>query len=103
MIAIGEVQTGLLQHSAAVSSDFASRLLATGRGTRVRRAERPIAYAVSPDLITGVDCDLGGPFGPKVRGVGTTLSRVAITGGHVVQGSAYARVGRGDAGRRLPW
>ncbi|HET6213568.1 MAG TPA: SCO2521 family protein [Micromonosporaceae bacterium] len=99
---MGEVHTGLLQHSAAVSADFALRLLTPVPGVRARRVDRPIAYAVSPDTVTGVDCELPSA-GAKVRGVGSIVSRVAITGGHVVQGSAFVRVRRGVAGRRLPW
>ncbi|MFC7761046.1 SCO2521 family protein [Catellatospora bangladeshensis] len=41
--------------------------------------------------------------GARVRGVGTVCTRATITGGHVAQASAYARVVRGTAGRRLPW
>jgi hypothetical protein len=103
VLTMGEVHTGLLQHSVAVSGDFVHQLLTPARGLRVRRADRPIAYALSPDHITGVDCELATTNGAKVRGVGTVVSRVALTGGHVVQGSAFVQVSRGEAGRRLPW
>jgi hypothetical protein len=41
--------------------------------------------------------------GCRVRGIGTAVSRATITGGRVLQGSAYAHVIKGDADRRLPW
>jgi len=72
-------------------------------GERVRRSERPIAHAVSPDLLTGVDCRLVTSSGARVRGVGTAVSRATITGGHILQGSAYSHVVRSKADRRLPW
>lgn len=72
-------------------------------GERVRRSERPIMYAVSPDLLTGVDCRLATSSGARVRGIGTVVSRAAITGGHVLQGSTYAQVVTSGANRRLPW
>jgi hypothetical protein len=103
VLVIGEVNTGLLQHSAAISTDFACRLLAPAHGMRVRRADRPIAFAVSPEVVTGIDCELSTPSGAKARVVGTTVSRTAITGGHVVQGSAFVRVVRAEATRRQPW
>lgn len=103
VLTMGEVHTGLLQHSVAVSTDFADQLLMPARGLRVRRADRPMSYAISPDVVTGVDCELAASTGAKVRGIGTVVSRVVLTGGHVVQGSAFVQVSRGTAGRRLPW
>jgi hypothetical protein len=41
--------------------------------------------------------------GTRVRGVGTAASRAAITGGRVLQGSAYAHIIKSEADRRLPW
>lgn len=102
LVTMGEVHTGLLHHSTAVSPALATRLLGLVEGQRVRRSERPIAYAISPEILTGVDCSLASTGG-KVRGVGTTVSRAAITGGHVLQGSAFTQVKRGHSERRLPW
>jgi hypothetical protein len=62
-----------------------------------------MAYAVSADRLTSIDCRLPTASGRTVRGVGTVVSRSSITGGHVAQGSAYASVGRSQANRRLPW
>jgi hypothetical protein len=103
VLTLGEVHTGLLQHSTPAAVELAARLLALTSGVPVRRAQRPITYLVSPELVTGVDCQLATGTGGRVRGVGTLLSRAAITGGQVVQGSALVRVRPGSAGRRQPW
>jgi len=87
-----------------VPAEETLRLLDLVAGEQVRISERPIAYARSAELLVGVDCGLG-PAGPAraVRGVGTARQRAAITGGHVVQGSAYASVVRAGRSGRLPW
>jgi hypothetical protein len=104
MLTLGEVATGLLQNSTSVPPPDCARLLELVFGERVRNATRPIAYTVSPDLLTGVDCRLAAGSGARtVRGVGTVVSRAAVTGGHVLQGSTFARVARSEAARRLPW
>jgi hypothetical protein len=103
MLTLGEVHTGLLQNSTSVSQARSLQLLALVLGERVRQSARPIAYAVSPDRLTGVDCRLATVSKARVRGVGTVVSRAAITGGHVLQGSTFARVVKGEADRRLPW
>jgi hypothetical protein len=100
---MGEVHTGLLRSSAAVSPSTATRLLGFVVGEKVRTFERPIPHAVSPERLAGVDCQLATPSGAKVRAIGTVVSRAAITGGHVVQGSAYVRVTQAAADRRLQW
>lgn len=103
MVTMGEVHTGLLRNSVAVSSGTATRLLGFVVGERVRTFERPIPHAISAELLIGVDCPLATPSGSKVRAIGTVASRAAITGGHIVQGSAYVRVADESAERRLPW
>jgi hypothetical protein len=103
MLMLGEVHTGLLQNSTSVSQHRCAELLALMRGERVRRSTRPIAHAVSPELLTGIDCQLATKSGVRARGVGTVVSRAAITGGHALQGSTFARIVRGQADRRLPW
>jgi hypothetical protein len=103
MLTLGEVHTGLLQNSTSVSQARSVQLLALVLGERVRQSTRPIAYAVSPDRLTGVDCLLATVSKARVRGVGTMVSRAAITGGHVLQGSTFTRVVKGEADRRLPW
>lgn len=103
MLTLGEVATGLLQNSTSIPQADCARLLTLVRGERVRNSTRPIAYTVSPDLLTGVDCRLAAGSGARVRGVGTVVSRAAITGGHVLQGSTFVRIDRSQADRRLPW
>ncbi|MGQ0777406.1 MAG: SCO2521 family protein [Pseudonocardiales bacterium] len=103
VLALGEVHTGLLRNHASVTQRITTEVLSLLLGERVRRSERPIVYAVSPDLLTGIDCRLATPSDARVRGIGTAVSRAAITGGHVLQGSTYARVMKSDADRRLPW
>ena len=58
---------------------------------------------ISPDLLTGVDCQLPTPTGARIRGIGTVRHRASITGGHLVQASAMVRVVDGAATHRLPW
>lgn len=103
MLTVGEVHTGLLQNSTSLAQLRSTQVLALVPGARVRRSERPIAHAVSPELLTGIDCRLATSSGARVRGIGTAVSRAAITGGHVLQGSAYAQIIKSDTDRRLPW
>src|SRR5690606_38426369 len=108
MLLLGEVHTGLLQHSTSLSSSQSERLLAFMRGERVRRFERPIGHVVSPELLTGVDCRLPTASGARVRAVGTVRYRTSLTGGHVLQGSSVVarseerRVGKEGRSRGVP-
>ncbi|MDG4790618.1 SCO2521 family protein [Micromonospora sp. WMMD1102] len=103
MLTLGEVHTGLLQNSSSLSLENTAQLLDFLVGQRVRRSERPIAYAVSPDQLTGIDCRLPAGSGRGTRGVGTVVSHAAVTGGHVLQGSTYTRLDRAASNRRLIW
>ncbi|HEY9476315.1 MAG TPA: SCO2521 family protein [Mycobacteriales bacterium] len=103
MLILGEVHTGLLQNSTAVSPLTCVRALSLLVGDRVARWERPIAHAASPRLLTGLDCRMPSRSGARSRAVGTAASRAMITGGHVLQGSTYLRVVAGTTSRRLPW
>ncbi|WP_280176828.1 SCO2521 family protein [Stackebrandtia albiflava] len=98
----GEVHTGLLQHSVALTPDGATALLDLVPGEPVRRSHRPLSRAQSPELLTGVDCEIP-VAGKATRAVGTVLSRAVITGGHVLQGSAFAHIADSPAPRRLSW
>ena len=100
---IGEVNTGLLQHSTSLPMAAAERLLSLVEGADVLSSQRPAPYAVSPDIPVGVDCSLPSASGRRVRGVGAVLSRALLSGGRVVQGSATATIERSTAGRRLAW
>jgi hypothetical protein len=103
MLTVGEVHTGLLQNWSSLTQLLSAQVLTLVPGARVRRSERPIAHAVSPDLLTGIDCRLATSSGTRVRGIGTAVSRATITGGRVLQGSAYAQITKSEANRRLPW
>ncbi|PZS28416.1 MAG: hypothetical protein DLM59_14755 [Pseudonocardiales bacterium] len=103
LVALGEVRTGLLQHSAAIPHQLAERILQLVPGERVRLSQRPIAHALSPELMAGVDCRLAAASGTHIDGTGTVLTRASITGGTVVQASARAVVGPARADHRLPW
>ncbi|MDR7273839.1 SCO2521 family protein [Catenuloplanes atrovinosus] len=103
MLILGEIHTGLLRHSAPVTTGLARELLDLVAGETVRVSERPISCVWSPDLTTGVDCGLTGASGGTGRAVGTVRHRAVITGGRVVQASAHAVVDRAADVRRLPW
>jgi hypothetical protein len=103
LVTVGEIHTGLLHQSSAVSPAAAAQLLRTVHGERVVRSDRPISHVSSPPTLTGVDCLLPTDNGARVHGVGTVTSHASITGGHIVQGTAYATVRRGASDRRRPW
>ncbi|MFH8983202.1 SCO2521 family protein [Streptomyces varsoviensis] len=103
VIACGEVRTCLLQTSGALSRDGSARLLRLRPDERVRVSERPNPYAVSPDLLTGVDCALPTASGRQVRGVGTVAARAVLTGGRVLQATALFRADDVGSAQRLPW
>lgn len=103
MLVIGEVRTCLLQNRAAASLADVAELLRLEAGERVRTSERPVAYAVSPARLTGMDCRLPTASGVWVRGVGTATARTTVTGGRILQGSVVTHVERGATDRRLPW
>lgn len=103
MLILGEVHTGFLRNSTSVPSDRTARVLSLAAGERVRRSERPLPYAVSPDRLRGVDCRLVGASGARHRAIGTVVAQAAITGGHVLQGTAHTRVVSSQVDRRLSW
>jgi hypothetical protein len=103
MLALGEIHTGLLQHSTALPADRVSELLDLVTGEAVLSARRPLAHAVSPGLPVGVDCALPTRAGRKTRAAGAVLGRASITGGRIAQASVGARVEPAAVNRRLPW
>lgn len=103
MLVMGEVHTGLLQNSGEISESTCRQVLGLMAGETVRVSRRPIVHALSPERLTGVDCALPTASRSRVRAVGTVVSRCAVTGGRVAQGSSYVRVVRSGADRRLPW
>jgi hypothetical protein len=103
MLVMGEVHTGLLQHSAALSTAACEHLLTLRRGERIQSVQRPIAHVSSPSVLTGIDCQLAPSYGAAPRAVGSVAVRRMITGGHILQSSAVGELIRSSAGRRLPW
>jgi hypothetical protein len=103
MLILGEVRTSLLPTSVALPPGDGERALALTVGCRALRSDRPISVVVSPDRLTGVDCQVPVAGGRTVRAVGTVASRAVLIGGHLLQGSARAVVDRSAHGRRLPW
>jgi hypothetical protein len=102
-LTIGEVHTGLLLSSAAVSADTATELLAIAPGGSVRTRQRPIRYAWSPEVLTGVDCSAPLAERREVRIVGTPATRLSLTEGHIIQAGTHATFRHEYAGRRRPW
>ena len=103
MLTVGEVRTGLLQNATSVAGATARAVLGILRDEPVRTAERPVPYAVSPEVLTGVDCRLATASGARPRAVGTVSSRAVLTGGRVLQGSSVTRLAGTELDRRMPW
>jgi len=103
MVILGEVHTGLLQTRAPLDTGQAARLLELVPGESVLVSERPMPFARSPRVLTGVDCDLPGASGRSTRVIGAVAAWGTLTGGHIVQGSAYAEIAATDRTHRLPW
>src|SRR5215470_17978806 len=95
-LVLGEIRTALLRNSMSVAPDVARRVLELQPGERVRSSERPVSHAVSPDVLTGVDCRLATRTGRKTRGIGTVVTHASVTGCRVLQGSTYAGLTAAD-------
>jgi hypothetical protein len=102
-LTIGEVHTGLLLTSTAVSTEAAKALLAILPGESVRTRQRPVRYAWSPEVLTGVDCFAPIAGRKEVRVVGTPATQVSLTDGHIVQARTHATFRHEPTGRRRPW
>lgn len=102
-LTIGEVHTGLLLTSSAVSADTAAELLAIVPGWAVRTRQRPVRYAWSPELLTGVDCSALLAERREVRVVGTPATQLSLTDGRIIQAGTHATLRQDGAGRRRPW
>jgi hypothetical protein len=102
-LTIGEVHTGLLQTSTAVQAEAAAELLAIVPGGSVRTRQRPIRYALSPEVLTGVDCSASLAEGREVRVIGTPATRLSLTEGRIIQAGTHATFLSERAGRRRPW
>ncbi|WP_329139431.1 SCO2521 family protein [Streptomyces sp. NBC_01476] len=103
VLVCGEVRTSLLQNSQALPARTAADLLRLRAGERVRLSERPNPYALSPDVLTGVDCLLPTASGAKVRAVGTVAGRAALTEGRLLQTNAFFEATAAGPDQRRPW
>jgi hypothetical protein len=101
MVVIGEIHTGLVQHSSALSAGLSEALLTLRQDEPVRRTERPTTQVISPSLLFGVDCLLPSRKNSNVRGAGTVSTRAVIVGGRIVQSSSSTAISTGE--RRLFW
>jgi hypothetical protein len=115
MLIVGEIHTALLPHSRPLTPEEARAALSLAVGETVVQWARPVPHTASPTLLHGVDCKL--PLAPKqdnphadehsangaVRAVGTVCSRAVLTGGHLLQGSAWTAVSPPRQPRRMPW
>jgi hypothetical protein len=102
-VVLGEIHTGLLRSSTAVTPDVARDLLALVPNAQVRAWERPIRHAASSQRLTGVDAQLPSRVGARQRAVGTVCTEARITAGHLVQASSRTRIVSAKERRRRPW
>jgi hypothetical protein len=102
-VAVGEIRTGLLRHGASLTRDATARLLDLLPGEPVLQSQRPIAHALSPDVVNGVDCNVVTSKNARLRAVGTLLTHAAVTGGRVLQTSTFTRIDPTGSQRRQPW
>jgi hypothetical protein len=102
-LTIGEVHTGLLLTSTAVSADAAEELLAIVPGRSVRTRQRPIRFAWSPEVLAGVDCSLPLAERREVRIVGTAATQLSLTDGRILQAGSHTTLRHDYGGRRRPW
>ncbi|MEU6574080.1 SCO2521 family protein [Streptomyces sp. NPDC046805] len=103
VLACGEVRTCLLPTRDAVSGRDAERLLRLRDDERVRISQRPNPYAVSPDVLTGVDCHLPTANRARAHVVGTVAARASLTEGRMLQATAYFAAPATGPDRRRPW
>lgn len=99
----GEVHTCLLPSFQALDGRAAAQLLRLRADEPVRVSERPNLYALSPQLLTGVDCRLPAANGTKVRAVGTVAARAALTEGRLLQATAHIGAPAAGPDLRQPW
>ncbi|MFD5427342.1 SCO2521 family protein [Streptomyces sp. NPDC127084] len=103
VLVCGEIRTGLLRTHQSLPAAGALELLRLRADERVRVSERPNLHAVSPDVLTGVDCRLATASGAKVRVVGTVAAHAVLTEGRVLQTTAYYRAPAKGPEQRQPW
>ncbi|EGX55192.1 hypothetical protein SZN_34118 [Streptomyces zinciresistens K42] len=103
VLACGEVRTCLLPSLQALDARAAAQLLRLRADVPVRISERPVLHALSPEVLTGVDCRLPTADGSRVRGVGTVTARAALTEGRLLQATACFSLPAAGPDTRRPW
>lgn len=103
VLVCGEVHTCLLPTREAVDERAAVQLLRLRADEQVRLSRHPNRHAVSPDVLTGVDCRLPTATGARSRVVGTVTARAALIEGRVLQSTAYFSAPASGPDRRRPW
>jgi hypothetical protein len=102
-VVLGEVTTVLLDKHVPLTPAQTAKSLALVLGRPVDIRQHPMPRAASADVVVGVDCPLvHGAYG-TVRGIGTVTGRAVLVGGHIVQGSARAKVLIDGSGARRGW
>jgi hypothetical protein len=102
-VLIGEIHTGVLQNSLPITTETAAELLALAVHQTVRTWERPVRHAASPEILSGVDCQLPAASGGRRRAVGTIAAEARVTAGRVLQVTAWSRCVPAAERRRLRW
>ncbi|QOV38450.1 hypothetical protein IM697_08765 [Streptomyces ferrugineus] len=103
VLACGEVRTCLLPSFQALDARAAAQVLRLRADEPVRVSERPSLHALSPEILTGVDCRLPAANGSRVRAVGTVVARAALTEGRLLQSTAYFSLPAAGPDTRRPW
>lgn len=103
LVLLGEIRTNLLPTVDALSAAEISSLLPQFPGQRIAIRERPLARAMSPSRVVGVDCELPNPRGAECRAIGTVASHAVVIGGRLAQSSSCVKVVRAEVKTRRPW
>jgi hypothetical protein len=103
-VVVGEVMTALLGTAAALDEAGAQTLLTRlVLGNKAEPFGYPVQRVKSADLSFGVDCHLATPTGARPRTIGVAAAHAVLTGGHVLQAAAHARIVAVDSQPRRRW
>jgi hypothetical protein len=103
-VVVGEVMTVLLGTASALEEDGARALLTRlVPGSQAEPFGYPVERVKSADLSFGVDCHLATPTGARVRTIGVAAAHAVLTGGHVLQAAAHARIVTAENQHRRRW
>jgi hypothetical protein len=103
-VVVGEVMTALLGTAAALDEVGAQTLLTRlVLGNKAEPFGYPVQRVKSADLSFGIDCHLATPTGARPRTIGVAAAHAVLTGGHVLQAAAHARIVAADSQPRRRW